>query len=206
MYVAGIWTKTAKEYFKMSRNKSVEMIQYQWRSHLKRHSIWTWEYYKLNSPRVETLHDSSSQSTRLACPFHPTLPRQGLPGMPASPLWQTFLHFSSRFYQPVWHTLWNCSPWCLQPKQPLPREHRLGLRSSRDWQKPVFEPVCQDKRRKVPVELVRKLLQPRLGCDWGDDGLFGKGILQTNNNHNNNKNLWDCLVKKCPAKIELNLR
>ena len=165
------------------------MIQYQWRSHPKRHSyIWTWEYYKLHSPRVATLYDSSFQSTRLACPFHPTLPRQGLLGMPASPLWQTFLHFSSRFYQPVWHTLWNCSPWCLQPKQPLPREHRLGLRSSRDWQKPVCEPVCQDKRRKVPVELVRKLLQPRLGCDWGDDGLFGKGILKTNNNNNNNNN------------------
>ena len=136
-----------------------------------------------NSPTEVTPYDSSSQSTRLACPFHPTLPRQGLPGMPASPLWQTFLHFSSRFYQPVWRKLWNCSPWCLQPKQPLPREHRLGLRSSRDWQKPVFEPVCQDKRRKVPVELVRKLLQPRLGCDWGDDGLFGKGILQTKTTH-----------------------
>ena len=168
------------------------MIQYQWRSLLKRHSIWTWEYYKLNSPREATLYDSSFQSTRLACPFHPTLPRQGLPGMPASPLWQTFLHFSSRFYQPVWHTLWNCSPWCLQPKQPLPREHRLGLRSSRDWQKPVCEPVCQDKRRKVPVELVRKLLQPRLGCDWGDDGLFGKGILKTNNNNNNNNKNKTC--------------
>ena len=141
------------------------------------------KYHKLNSPRVATLYDSSFQSTRLACPFHPTLPRQGHLGMPASPLWQTFLHFSSRFYQPVWHTLWNCSPWCLQPKQPLPREHRLGLRSSRDWQKPVCEPVCQDKRRKVPVELVRKLLQPRLGCDWGDDGLFGKGILQTKTTH-----------------------
>ena len=141
------------------------------------------KYHKLNSPRVATLYDSSSLSTRLAYPFHPTLPRQGLPDMPASPLWQTFLHFSSRFYQPVWRKLWNCSPWCLQPKQPLPREHRLGLRSSRDWQKPVCEPVYQDKRRKVPVGLVRKLLQPRLGCDWADDGLLWEGILQTETTH-----------------------
>ena len=147
-----------------------------------------------NSPTEVTLYDSSSQSTRLACPFHPTHPRQGLPGMPASPLWQTFLHFFSRFYQPVWRKLWNCYQWCLQPKQPQLRGHSLGLRSSRDWQKPVCEPVCQDKRHKVPVELVHKLLQPRLGCDWGDDGLFEKGILETETTH-----LLACLVKKWSA-------
>ena len=42
----------------------------------------------------------------------------------------------------------------------------------------MCEPVCQDRRHKELVELVHKLLQPSLGSDGDDDGLFEKGILE----------------------------
>ena len=119
----------------------------------------------MNPPRAATLYNISSQSTGWHVHFTRHSPVRG--SLVCQPV-----HCGKRFSISVLVSTSLC-------------EHRLGLRSSRDWQKPVCEPVCQDKRRKVPVELVRRLLQPRLSCDWGDDGLFGKGMLQTKTTHFN---------------------